>query len=78
MTICKTRVSALIFTIDGGTGDNYLNLQRPGSTAAVTLTFQPGSTAIETLPDGTTFTDIEHLYLITGSGNDSVNIIATF
>ena len=36
------------------------------------MIFQPGLSAVETLPNGTTFTNIEHLYLVTGSGNDSV------
>jgi Ca2+-binding RTX toxin-like protein len=59
-------------TIDGGSGDDVLHLDRHGLTANVSLIFTPGSGTPVTLPDGTSFTNIEELQLKTGSGNDTV------
>ena len=58
--------------IDGGAGNDWLKLDRSALTSAVALTFTPGATSAVALPDGTSFNNIERLYLTTGSGNDNI------
>jgi Ca2+-binding RTX toxin-like protein len=61
-------------TIAGGSGDDMLTLERQTLTDDVVMSFAPGLSS--ELPDGTSFTGIEHLTLYTGSGNDSVTFVA--
>jgi len=63
---------AVASTIDGGAGNDDLYLNRCSLTSAVSLTFTPGANTATSLPDHTSFKNIEILELITGSGNDSV------
>jgi len=58
--------------LDGGRGADNLHLDRSAVSGDTTIVFRPGSGAVETLPDGTTFRNFEHLDLLTGAGNDSV------
>ncbi len=59
-------------TIDGGAGEDHLLINRPTATSAINLTFTPGSSTPSAGPDGTTFQNIEHLQLVSGSGDDTV------
>ena len=61
--------------IRGGPGNNFLFLDRHALTAAVTLSFTPNSSTLVTLPDGTTFANIEVLQLTTGSGDDHATFV---
>ena len=66
--------------IDGGSGIDYLYLNRSGLTSAVTLAITSdgnGSTHDFSLPDGTTVSNVELLYLQTGSGDDQVTFANT-
>ncbi|MBD2195080.1 MULTISPECIES: RHS repeat-associated core domain-containing protein [Calothrix] len=62
-------------TIIGGTGNDVLNLDLSTRTTAVTVSYT--STASGTVTGGTTFREIEQLFLKTGSGNDVVNLAAS-
>lgn len=61
--------------LDGGDGIDTLILNRSTLGLAVNLTFVPGQSGFADLPDGTKFKNFEHLYLQTGSGNDTVSFV---
>ena len=61
-------------TIDGGGGIDTLSLDRSGLSAAMSLTFTPGSTVAQTMSDGTSMRNVESLLLTTGSGNDTLTV----
>lgn len=58
-------------TVDGGSGEDRLLINRPSATSAINLSFTPGSNTPTAVPGGTTFHNIEHLWLVTGPGDDN-------
>jgi Ca2+-binding RTX toxin-like protein len=61
---------------DGGAGIDRLYLYRQNTlTTGMNITFKPGSSNVVTLPDNTTFKNIELLNVIGGSGNDTIHFI---
>jgi Ca2+-binding RTX toxin-like protein len=60
-------------TIDGGEGIDLLELYRGNLHTSQTLIFQTGRS--QTLPDGTTFRNVEHFWLTSGGGDDAVTFI---
>jgi RHS repeat-associated protein len=62
-------------SVIGGLGNDVLNLDLSTRTTAVTVSYT--STASGTVTGGTTFREIEQLFLKTGSGNDVVNLAAS-
>ncbi|MBD2202094.1 hypothetical protein H6G33_08800 [Calothrix sp. FACHB-1219] len=62
-------------SVIGGLGNDVLNLDLSTRTTAVTINYT--STASGTVTGGTTFREIEQLFLKTGSANDVVNLSAT-
>ncbi|BAZ50193.1 hemolysin-type calcium-binding protein [Nostoc sp. NIES-4103] len=61
-------------TIVAGTGNDRLDLDISSATTNLTVTYT--STTSGTVSNGTTFRDIDRLYLTTGIGNDNINVTA--
>jgi Ca2+-binding RTX toxin-like protein len=66
-------------TIDGGAGNDYLVITNYSDTANTSITYTTPSNGTITggFNNGTTFKNIERVYVATGSGNDIINISAT-
>ncbi len=61
-------------TVVGGTGNDTLRLDRTTVTTDLTLTINYSSSNSGTVSDGTTFREVEKVYINTGSGNDLIDI----
>jgi Ca2+-binding RTX toxin-like protein len=62
----------------GGGGYNELILDRSGISAPINFTFYGAQEKPLTYTDGTTFSNITHLHLTTGAGDDQVTFIDSF
>nr|WP_262984693.1 calcium-binding protein [Nostoc sp. PA-18-2419] len=62
-------------SVIGGLGNDVLNLDLSTQTTAVTVTYT--NTTNGTVSGGSSFREIEQVYLKTGSGNDVINLSAT-
>jgi Ca2+-binding RTX toxin-like protein len=64
--------SGTVSAIVGSASVNRLFLTRSSATTPFSFTFAPGQSTPVSLPDGTTFKNIQLLYLTTGSGADNI------
>ena len=61
--------------IAGGTGSDKLDLNYDYDTDGITINYSSATNG--TISDGSTIKEVERIYLVTGSGNDNIDISAT-
>ncbi|MDB9535241.1 Calx-beta domain-containing protein, partial [Dolichospermum planctonicum CS-1226] len=64
-----------INSIIGGAGSDKLDLDYTTTTNDITINYSDLNNG--TISDGSTFKEVERIYLVTGSGNDNIDISAT-